>query len=233
MRGVPATTKSASVLTVLNLKGGVGKTHATWLLASVAEELGLRILLIDTRGRKVDRVGIAGAVVVLSNRSSVLTEGGQGHVFFVDAAHFVRVGDMTKSGSGRISQLFHQMIERHGQNAAVGRPLMPAQEFFASVTDDYSIAPNLEPHPSLSAFHNALRGLEQSCDGTRVFMGLADEDGSLVATAIVIVSASPKEHFQHVADTFCADGVSTADERTIRRIGPVPKGFNVWHVAWD
>jgi chromosome partitioning protein len=33
---------------MLNLKGGVGKTHATWLLASVAEERGRRVLLIDT-----------------------------------------------------------------------------------------------------------------------------------------------------------------------------------------
>jgi chromosome partitioning protein len=48
MRRVSGTPKSASVLTVLNLKGGVGKTHATWLLAAVAEELSLRILLIDT-----------------------------------------------------------------------------------------------------------------------------------------------------------------------------------------
>ena len=38
----------ASVLTVLNLKGGVGKTHSTWLLASVCQERGKRVLLIDT-----------------------------------------------------------------------------------------------------------------------------------------------------------------------------------------
>lgn len=36
------------MLTVLNLKGGVGKTHAAWLLASVCEERGLRCLLVDT-----------------------------------------------------------------------------------------------------------------------------------------------------------------------------------------
>lgn len=36
------------MLTVLNLKGGVGKTHSAWLLASVCEERGLRCLLIDT-----------------------------------------------------------------------------------------------------------------------------------------------------------------------------------------
>jgi chromosome partitioning protein len=48
MRRVQQKERSASVITVLNLKGGVGKTHACWLLASVAEERGLRILLIDT-----------------------------------------------------------------------------------------------------------------------------------------------------------------------------------------
>src|SRR5439155_6144058 len=38
----------ASVITVLNLKGGVGKTHASWLLASVCQEQGKRFLAIDT-----------------------------------------------------------------------------------------------------------------------------------------------------------------------------------------
>jgi chromosome partitioning protein len=35
------------VITVLNLKGGVGKTHTSWLLASVAQERERRILLVD------------------------------------------------------------------------------------------------------------------------------------------------------------------------------------------
>ena len=35
-------------LTILNLKGGVGKTHTTWLLASVCQERAKRVLLIDT-----------------------------------------------------------------------------------------------------------------------------------------------------------------------------------------
>src|SRR5207244_615067 len=38
----------AHVLTVLNLKGGVGKTHSVWLLASVCQEQSLRVLLVDT-----------------------------------------------------------------------------------------------------------------------------------------------------------------------------------------
>ncbi len=39
---------SANVVTVLNLKGGVGKTHASWLLAAVCLERQQRALLIDT-----------------------------------------------------------------------------------------------------------------------------------------------------------------------------------------
>jgi len=38
----------AHCLTVLHLKGGVGKTHATWLLASVCQERERRVLLLDT-----------------------------------------------------------------------------------------------------------------------------------------------------------------------------------------
>jgi chromosome partitioning protein len=37
-----------TVITVLNLKGGVGKTHAVWLLASVCQDRGQRLLAIDT-----------------------------------------------------------------------------------------------------------------------------------------------------------------------------------------
>ena len=38
----------AKVITVINLKGGVGKTHTSWLLASVCQERSLRVLVVDT-----------------------------------------------------------------------------------------------------------------------------------------------------------------------------------------
>ncbi len=43
---MPAST-DATVLTVLNRKGGVGKTHLCWLIASVALERGLKTLIVD------------------------------------------------------------------------------------------------------------------------------------------------------------------------------------------
>lgn len=39
--------KCAQAITVINLKGGVGKTHTTWLLAGSCEEQGSKVLAID------------------------------------------------------------------------------------------------------------------------------------------------------------------------------------------
>ncbi len=39
--------RQAKAITILNLKGGVGKTHTAWLLASVCQERSLRLLAFD------------------------------------------------------------------------------------------------------------------------------------------------------------------------------------------
>ena len=39
--------RKANVITVINLKGGVGKTHATWLLTGACQERSQRLLAID------------------------------------------------------------------------------------------------------------------------------------------------------------------------------------------
>lgn len=71
-----AVAPQAPVLTVLNLKGGVGKTHTSWVLASVAQERGERILLIDldTQGNLsrsfLDQVALAESVAMLFDPSA-------------------------------------------------------------------------------------------------------------------------------------------------------------------
>lgn len=39
--------RRAKAITIINLKGGVGKTHTTWLLAGVCQERGLKCLAVD------------------------------------------------------------------------------------------------------------------------------------------------------------------------------------------
>jgi hypothetical protein len=146
----------------------------------------------------------------------------------------VRVADMATGWSGRISQLFHQMIERYGHRAAIGTPMVSLPEFFSKVTDAYSIAPNLEPHPSLESFRTALFELEQPDDGTRVFMDVYEDDGEEpVAVGIAIMTRRPGESFESFSQSFGTDGVVPADEKTIRRINVIPDGFKVWHLTWD
>lgn len=49
MRDVPLSpVPHATAITVINLKGGVGKTHTVWLFAGVCQERGKRVLVIDT-----------------------------------------------------------------------------------------------------------------------------------------------------------------------------------------
>lgn len=146
----------------------------------------------------------------------------------------VRVGDMATGWSGRISQLFHQMIEHYGRRGAMGTPMIPLQEFFSKAADDYSIAPNLEPHPTLESFRSALFQLEQPNDGTRVLMDVTEEeDEEPVAIGIAIITRRPRESFHDFAESFGTDGVVPADKKTILRVGEIPKGFSVWHLIWD
>ena len=39
--------RNATAITILNLKGGVGKTHTAWLTAAACEETGFKLLLVD------------------------------------------------------------------------------------------------------------------------------------------------------------------------------------------
>ena len=43
----PTRSTSAKIITSLNLKGGVGKTHLCWLIAGVCQERGKRCLVLD------------------------------------------------------------------------------------------------------------------------------------------------------------------------------------------
>jgi hypothetical protein len=145
----------------------------------------------------------------------------------------VRVGDMARGWSGRISQLYHQMIDCYGHQPAMGRPLMPWREFFDMCEDAYSVAPNLEPHPSLADFRHAISELENSDQETHILMDLIDDHEELVARGIIIVTPRPQEDFLVFVESFGADGVIAADERTTRRVEGLSKNLNVWQIVWD
>jgi hypothetical protein len=135
--------------------------------------------------------------------------------------------------SPRISQLLRQLIERHG-GAAIGPPVIPAEQFFAQATRDECLAPNLSPHPTLEAFRAALSALERETPGTRIFFQLTDDFAdAFAAEGLVIVSAAPSPTIDAFVTTFRVSSVRSADQRILRWIGATPAGFSVLQLTWD
>jgi len=95
--------RSANVLTVLNLKGGVGKTHTVWLLRAVAQERGVRMLAVDldTQGN-LSRSLLSGRAVGRNDAPDHGSEYG-----YVDRSR----SDHDSTGSEGIEALFNPASE--------------------------------------------------------------------------------------------------------------------------
>jgi hypothetical protein len=146
----------------------------------------------------------------------------------------VRIGDLVTGWSGRISQLFHQMIQRHGNRASLGPRLMTIEEFFAAANDDYCLFPNLEPHPRLSELREALVDLRNRPEVADVLVSIIEvEDGFPAADGLIVRTSSPTTEFEDFASTFRAVGIFAASENHVRQLRDLRSDENVWHIFWD
>jgi hypothetical protein len=126
----------------------------------------------------------------------------------------VRVGDMAKGWQGKISQLFHQMIERWS-SAGMGPPLAPAADFFARGRERLGFGPNLEPPLSLEVVANVVSALE-ALPGRCFFDTGSDDEES--AVALVVVTDAPPDVIESMIEPLRVSGVVPADEQTRRRL---------------
>jgi hypothetical protein len=145
----------------------------------------------------------------------------------------VRVGDMAVGWSGRISQLFHKMIERYGSRAFVGSRLYSIEEFFAIATDDCCLFPNIEPRLSLDALREALLSLRNRSEVTDVLLVTEIEDDGPVCNGLIVRSSAPKSEFSRFAESLGADGVMRASANELRQVNDLRAGEEVWHIVWD
>lgn len=146
----------------------------------------------------------------------------------------VRVGDFATGWSGRISQLFHQLIERHGASAFLGQPLWRVAQFFDRATDAYSLLPNLEPHPSLAELQAALGSLEESPGISGVWLSIAEVDGNEpIADAVVVKGLREAPALVAFATSYGADGVLAAGDAARAQVGEVVAEEGVWQIVWD
>lgn len=145
----------------------------------------------------------------------------------------VRVGDFATGWSGRISQLFHQMIDKYG-GATFGIPLYTIEEFFSAADADDCLAPNLHPHPPLATMHDALMELRQRPDVSDVLIDVDKlDDGVPTANGIVVRTTSSADAFSDFGDSLHADGVIEASENIKRKMANIGSTERFWYIVWD
>ncbi|MBP6312243.1 MAG: hypothetical protein WAS33_16525 [Candidatus Promineifilaceae bacterium] len=146
----------------------------------------------------------------------------------------VKVGDLGKGWVGRISQLFHQLIEHHGAKAALGEAPMSIKEFFEKAQDDYSFLPNLEPHPSLAEARSALEALLHlpGVDDIRLVLDENAEEGPISQGVLVRGTVDPALLSEFV-EQYGADGMIDASDEIRRHFRDMKPGEQLLHIVWD
>lgn len=146
----------------------------------------------------------------------------------------VKVGDMGNGWVGRISQLFLQLIEHHGANAAMGISPMTIEDFFDQALDDYSFLPNLEPHPSLAESRAAIEELSRLPEVKEIRLVLAENgpEGP-IADGIVIRGDVDLDQLAHFIKAFGCDGVVEAEGGLRRHFPDLAVNEALLHLGWD
>ena len=145
----------------------------------------------------------------------------------------VRIGDFAVGWRGRISQLFHQMINKWGAGATFGPPPLSIEKFFAAATDDYCLAPNLMPHPPLQEMKDALLALRDERQVTDVLLKIVDfEDHDPISDAVIVRTTSAEASLEAFAERFGADGVIDAPD-DVRRFFPEKGDQSTKLIIWD
>lgn len=146
----------------------------------------------------------------------------------------VRVGDLATGWSGRISQLFHQMIERHGNKTGFGISLLSIDEFFEQANGDECFAPNLYPHLGNEKIIKSLKWLESQKEVEQLYIDVVDmEDGIPVSDGVVIVGKAEQVLFKDFASKLSGE-VMKAPKEIINKIPKAyPKNLDVIKIVFD
>ncbi len=144
----------------------------------------------------------------------------------------IRMADLASGLAGRISQLFHQMIDTFGNQVSLGPTLRPLAEFLASTTDAYALFPNLEPHPDLESLRKSLAHLSQTEGVTDIRVIVPDDDPDTGVGLAICCSLMPDD-LTNWASSIGADGVTIASGNLVRQFAAVPEGQRILHAVWD
>ena len=144
----------------------------------------------------------------------------------------IRTSDLATGSSGRVSQLYHQMIETFGHRAYLGPTLKPLDEFLASANDPYCLFPNLEPHPDMQSLRESLAQLGDM-NGVNEIHVIIPDDAPDTAIGLAIQTVLLAGDLSDWATSLGADGVLPASENIARQFRAIPDGQHILHAFWD
>ncbi|KLU03474.1 hypothetical protein RISK_004478 [Rhodopirellula islandica] len=144
----------------------------------------------------------------------------------------IRTADLATGWSGRISLLYHQMIETFGHRASLGPTLKPLDAFLDSANDPYCLFPNLEPHPDMQSLRESLAQLVDM-DGVNEIHVIVPDDAPDTALGLAIQTVLSPDQLSDWAASLGADGVLPASENIARQFGTIPDGQHILHAVWD
>jgi hypothetical protein len=155
-------------------------------------------------------------------------------VTLVDGSKYrVRLADMATGWSGRVSQLMHKMIERWGARSFQGLPLMDLEEYLSQIQDGYSLNPNLPENLDIEQIKSTLRGVESRDDVEKVWVDIIEIEADVpIASGIVILSSSPPNSFEAIAEQFGGDILDPVSENLVRKVGPNVRAESIVEIRW-
>lgn len=145
----------------------------------------------------------------------------------------VELHELAKGWSGRISQLFHGMIERWGNRPVLGPALLSIDDFAQRARDAHDFAPNLEPHPALETITQLLQQLRVAPGVHEVLLSPANaEEDDFAITGVVVISNGRPSALDEFAHSLRASAVIEATDDTRRKVETTDT-MRLWEILWD
>jgi len=144
----------------------------------------------------------------------------------------VKIGDLAKGWSGRISQLYHQMIQKYGAQVSFGHPPLSIEHFFNLVSDEYCFAPNLAPHPTLSEIKEAIIKLKNRKEVNDVLIHVIEyEDKTPISNGLIVRLKDIDINIQEIIEILKPNAVIEAPEEIKNFFNNDDKSIKF--VLWD
>jgi len=113
----------------------------------------------------------------------------------------VKISEFGEGGWNRISQLFHGMIDRWGNNSTLGLPPLSTEDFFNQTSNKFSLEPNRLDHPSISESQRLLLELEQHEAILSLKLNIVEYDGDEpTANGLIIETRLDRDELMDVLE---------------------------------